>query len=449
VSPQEWIVRPGYEAVRAAFEHGAPTFGRGGGAYSAYVDGELVVDLWGGRATSERAWDAGTTTVIMSATKGLAGLCLQILADRGLLDIDAPVADYWPEFAQSGKEKTLVRHVMLHTAGVLGFAGQNDVLRFDGTGWDDYEAISAGFAAEPPAWEPGTVHCYHALSYGWLTAEIVKRVSGRSLGQFFHEEVAVPLGLEAWIGTPEAELRRVAHVHQTDASHLPGFMRKAYEGSMLAARNPATHTGKAFLGTGTSSGIDELERIFNNPLVLRAEFPAGGATSTARALARLFAALAGGGELDGTRIVSEASVAEYGRVAQNEPDLLLADVALPRMLANASAPVPRTLGYLGNGALPGLGHRFGPNPDAFGVEGLGGQFAFCDPRSNVAVGYVRSDLAVVDVLQPTLTNLLYACAREAGHDVFVRPRPPRVKAALEGAAGAFMRRRVAVPASRG
>src|SRR4051794_33248726 len=133
-------------------------------------------------------------------------MCAQVLVDRGQLDIDAPVAKYWPEFAQNGKEDVLVRHVLLRTAGVLGYDGQNDVTRLDATGWDSYDAISAGFAGAAPVWPPGSRHGYHALSVGWLLAEIVKRASGRSIGRFFRDEIGDPLGLEAWIGTPPEEL---------------------------------------------------------------------------------------------------------------------------------------------------------------------------------------------------------------------------------------------------
>jgi CubicO group peptidase (beta-lactamase class C family) len=437
-------VERGYEPVYEAFEQGAGSFGRGGGAYCAYVGGKSVVDVWGGTAQPGESWEAGTTTVIMSATKALASLCVQLLEDRGQIDINAPVADYWPEFAQAGKGATLVRHVLLHTAGVLGFDNQTDLLKFDGTGWDDYAAISAGFAASKPEWEPGTRHGYHALSYGWLVGEIVRRVSGRSIGRFFADEVAGPLGLEVWIGTPPKELERVARVHRSRTDHLPGFLRKPYEASLVVARDPAKLSGRAFLGTGETNGVEQLELLFNSPLVLGAEFPAGGATSTARAMARLFAVSAAGGELDGVRLLSAESVRRWGKVETNDPDVLMAEIPMPRMLAKAAAGVPRTLGYLGNGPMPGLGHRFGPNPDAYGAEGLGGQFAFCDPDSSIAVGYVRSDLAVIDVLQPRLTNVLYECARRLGHRVHTPPPTPRLRGFVESAAGAYLRRKVGV-----
>ena len=438
------LVQPGYEPVRAAFEAGAGTFGRGGGAFCAYVGGEPVVDLWAGTARAGVPWEAGTTTVIASATKGLASLCVQLLVDRGELDVDAPVVKYWPEYGQNGKESTLVRHVMLHTAGVLSFPGQTDLLRFDGTGFDDYDAIAAGLASAVPEWEPGTKHAYHAITFGWLAGEIVRRVSGRTVGRYFEEEIARPLGLECWIGTPDAELHRVAQLHKTNGDHLPGFLRKALRATDELARDPKALTGKAFLGGNGTSLLDNQEQLFNNPAVLRAEFPAGGATSTARALARLWALMANEGELDGVQLLSPASVKAWGEVASSLPDLLMSEIPLPKILADKEAPVPRTLGYLGNGVMPGLGHRFGPNPDAFGAEGLGGQFGFCDPRSRISIGYVRSDLALIDVLQPQLTPIVYDCAAKLGHDVFVAPAPGFAKKTLDRAAGALLRRKVAV-----
>ena len=442
----EWTVAPGYERVRDLFLRENGSLGIGGGAYCAYVGGLPVVDLWAGEARPGVPWASGTTTILMSATKGYAVLCAQVLVDRGLLDLDAPVAQYWPEFAQNGKEEVLVRHVLLHTAGVLGYEGQTEVTRLDATGWDSYDAISAGLAGAAPEWPPGTRHGYHALSVGWLLGEIVKRVSGRSLGRFFRDEIGDPLGLEAWIGTPPEELGRAAYVHPSRTEHLPGFVRRAHAVVNESARDPGTLLGKAFLGTGTSSGIDEVELIFNSPLVLGSEFPAGGATSTARALARTWAMMANDGELDGVRILSPEIVAAWSTVVQNETDALMADLKVPRLASGITGGrTPRTLGYLGNMAVPGLGARFGPNPDAFGAEGLGGQEGYCDRHSNIAVGYVRSELAVLDVLQARLTTVLYDCARAQGHDVYVPAPVPRWKAALLGALGSQLRRRIAVP----
>jgi CubicO group peptidase (beta-lactamase class C family) len=442
-----WTVAPGYEAVRDAFIAGAGSLGYGGGAYCAYVNGQPVVDLWAGDAAPGRPWREHTTTVLMSATKGFAVLCMQILVERGLIDVDAPVANYWPEFAANGKEGVLVRHLLMHTAGVIGFDGMHNVVRHDGTGFDDYEAIADGLAASAPSYPPGTKHCYHALTIGWLFGEIVRRVDGRSLGRFFAEEVAGPLALEAWVGAPDDVIADAAYVRTMRMDHLPSLLRKMQETYLAAARRPETLAGRAFLGDGTESGVDVLELLFNSPAVLSSEFPAGGGLATARSMAKLWAAMANGGALDGVRILSEETVDAWGHVVSTEPDIMLGELEVPRLLAGiAKAPAPRTLGYLGNTPIPGLGGRFGPNPEAFGGEGLGGQYGFCDRQSNISVGFIRSELAVIDVLHIALTNAVYDSARALGHDVYTPPKQAFPKRLANRALGNYMRRRVAVPA---
>jgi CubicO group peptidase (beta-lactamase class C family) len=433
--------------VRDAFIAGAGSLGYGGGAYCAYVAGKPVVDMWGGEASPGRPWEEHTTTVLMSATKGFAVMCMQILVERGLIDIDAPVAKYWPEFAANGKEGVLIRHLLMHTAGVIGFDNMHEVVRHDCTGWDDYEAISAGLAASAPSFPPGTTHCYHALTIGWLFGEIVRRVDGRTLGRFFAEEIAEPLGLEAWVGSSDEVLAEVAQVHTMRTDYLPSLLRKMQETYLEAARHPDTLVGRAFLGNGTQSGVDILETLFNSHAVLRAEFPAGGGLATARSMAKLWAAMAHGGELDGVRILKESTVDAWGHVVSSQRDEMLATLPVPRLLAGlAKAPAPRTLGYLGNTPIPGIGHRFGPNPEAFGAEGLGGQYGYCDRKSNISVGYIRSELAVIDILQPTVTNVVYECARALGHDVYKPPRQQPGQAIANRMLGRYMRKRVAVPA---
>ncbi|HVV74809.1 MAG TPA: serine hydrolase domain-containing protein [Mycobacteriales bacterium] len=441
----DWLVAPGYEAVADAFTAGAGTLGYGGGAYCAYVGGKPVIDVWAGMARPDVPWQSDTRSVLMSSTKGYAVMCMQILVDRGRIDVEAPVADYWPEFAANGKAVTTVRHLLMHTAGVIGFDGMNQIARLDASGWDDYDALATGLAAAAPAYPPGTKHCYHALTIGWLLAELVRRVDGRTIGRFFADELAGPLGLDVSIGTSAADLERVAQVRTMRFDHMPRPMRRAQDAYLAAARNPATLLGRAFLGDGTRSGIDELELLFNSGSVLGAEFPAGGGTATARAMARAWAAMAQGGELDGARVLSEGIVDAWSHVVSREPDILMNGVLNGPLAKLAVEPAPRTLGYIGNIRRAGAGWRFGPSPDAYGSEGLGGQYGYCDPLSDIAVGFIRSEMAVIEVLQPQVTTALYECAARLGHRVAPIPRQSVVRRAVDR----VMRRAVAVPAPAG
>ena len=215
--------------------------GGGGGAFCAYVDGECVVDVWAGAAAPGRAWERDTRAVVMSSTKGLTALCAHLLEDRGELDLDAPVTRYWPEFGCLGKEPTTVRQLLSHQSGAIGLPGSDDLLSWDGRGWSDTVAIAAGVARGAPAWEPGTRHGYHGVTFGWLVGELVRRISGTSLGTFFEAEVARPLGVagSVSIGTPPAELGSVATVME--------FGVKPGKQSALRTIDPDSKSGRSVL----------------------------------------------------------------------------------------------------------------------------------------------------------------------------------------------------------
>ncbi len=400
-------VAAGFEPVRAAFEQGVSDLGDGGGAFCAYVDGVPVADLWGGTARPGEPWAYDTRAVLLSLTKGLTALCVQLLVDRGQVDVDAPVSAYWPEFAAGGKQGVLVRHVLTHTAGVLSFPGAQELLGLDGTGWDDYEAIAKGLAVATPSWEPGTRFGYHALTFGWLLGEIVRRVTGRRVGVFFHEEVAEPLGLDTRIGTPPAEQGLVAYVRPFSFAGLPPQAVQVYQANQARIRDAGTLAGQAFAARNGTTFMDRPDAFFNNPHVLGLELPAANGTSTARSLARLFAMLAMGGELDGVRLLSPQTVRAFGTVQVRSPDATNEDDP------GGQAPiVPWTLGYIGNFSAPGLGLRYGPAESAFGSEGGVGQIAFCDPENRISVGFVRSQLHMAGVLSVRLIDALYRCVGE-------------------------------------
>ena len=409
----EGNAQPGFGRVVDAFQTGAAgdALGPGGGAFAAYIDGQLVVDVWGGNAAPGRPWQADTLAILMSSTKGMAALCAQILIDRGQLDVDAPVAKYWPEFAANGKEGVLVRHVLTHTAGVVGFGDGRPPLGWDGDGWDDADAIAAALAAAPAWWAPGERFGYHALTFGWLIGELVRRINGTTIGTMFRTEVAEPLGLDLRIGTPPADQPRVAAVMDGTLASVPRLLRPFLGMVQKQMRDPATLAGQAFVAVDGSSLMDHAEAFFADPRALSAEIPAGNGTGTARAIGKMYAALACGGALDGVRIVSEESVRTHGVQAISLPDAMLAQMR-PRLLWSRlmGRPVRRSLGYLINPSLPGSPPSFGPNPAAFGHDGAGGQIAFCDPDRGVAVGFVRNYMTSSSRFSTGLINTVYDCA---------------------------------------
>jgi CubicO group peptidase (beta-lactamase class C family) len=371
--------------------------GDGGGAFCAYVAGECVVDLWAGVAGGDgAAWAEGTRAVIMSSTKGLTTLCAHVLEDRGELDLDAAVVRYWPEFGQAGKESCTVRQLLSHQSGAIGLPGSDELLAWDGSGWSDTVAIAAQVAAGEPAWEPGTRHGYHGVTFGWLVGELVRRISGASLGEFFRAEVAEPLGLDGAlsIGTPASELGAVAQVME--------FPVKPDQQSALRAIDPASKSGRSVLaGAHGNLFADEEGRprfadFMNTPSVLQAEIGALGATGTARALARVYAALAGGEEL-----VSRGSVERF-RIEQ----VCGRDAVM-------SVPTRWAVGYSLEppAVIPGLPPLHGPAAGAFGHMGAGGQIGFADPEGRVAVGFVRNHLEnqALPLMGACLVDVLYSC----------------------------------------
>jgi CubicO group peptidase (beta-lactamase class C family) len=413
--PHGGTVVPGYERVLDLFVDGQRGLGPGGGALAAYVDGQSVVDLWGGWARPGQPWQAETLGVIMSSTKGMVTVCAQILVDRGQLDIDLPVAHYWPEFSQAGKEGVLVRHVLTHTSGVLGFdVDRRPPLTWDGAGWGDYDAIAAGLAASAPRWEPGTKFGYHATSYGWLMGEIIRRITGQTVGTFFAAEVAGPLGAEVWIGTPTEQRANVAFLTDTMASGLPLPLRLVYGRIQRRMRDQASMPGQAFVADGSFSIMDKAADMLNGGGWLDVELPFGNGTATARALARVYAVLAMEGELDGIRLLSPEVVRQFSVEAIAMPDQLMTDTGVPGLARLLSKPTKRTIGYMKNPSMLMEAPRFGPNPEAFGHDGAGGQIAFCDLENRISVGFVRNDLTSVSKGSTRLITALYECAAAIG-----------------------------------
>ena len=375
----------GFEAVREAFSANFERHGEVGAAFSLYHRGRKVVDLWGGVAdeTTGRAWAEDTLQLVFSTTKGATAACAHLLAQRGELDFDAPVSEYWPEFKAEGKEQVPVRWLLSHRAGLP--VVDRALSPEDALAWDP---VVEALAAERPVWEPGTAHGYHALTYGWLVGEVVRRISGRSLGLFFAQEMAAPLGLEFWIGLPEQhetrvsrliELPRLAQARaELDLSGLPDVMREL----ATAFLDPSSLTNRAL--NLTSPPLD-----YNSRGVHAAEVPAANGICTARSLARFYAGLIG--EVDAVRILTPETVAR-ATVEQSE--------GRDRVLL---VPTRFGLGYF-------LPSSFSPmaGPASFGHAGAGGSLGFADPDTGVAFGYVMNKMQQNLAADPRTLTLIEA-----------------------------------------
>ncbi|MCX5441966.1 MULTISPECIES: serine hydrolase [unclassified Streptomyces] len=350
-----------FDAVRAAFEENFDEREELGAAVTVLVDGAPVVDLWGGWADAARtrAWERDTVVNVWSTTKGPTALCAHILIDRGLLDPDAPVATYWPEFAAAGKEGVLVRHLLSHRAGLAGLREPHSLEQLF-----DWELTTSRLAAQEPWWEPGSVSGYHALTYGFLVGEVVRRVSGLLPGAFLEREVTGPLGIDFTIGLPDKEAGRAAelvHPRARATSEQAAIFAQLAPAALAALTNPVAGASEA-----------------NTAAWRAAEIPAANGHGTARAVAALYAIVAGKGRLGDRQILSPEG-AERIREGQGScRDLVLG--------AGFTHETELGLGLW----LSGPNGSYGPNPRAVGHDGFGGSFGSADPESGVAMGYVMN-----------------------------------------------------------
>ncbi|MEV4354183.1 serine hydrolase domain-containing protein [Nonomuraea sp. NPDC049625] len=349
-----------FSQVAEEFEGNLARRGEVGASVCVIVDGEVVVDLWGGEAAPGVPWQSGTIGHVWSCTKGATALCAHILASRGELDLDAPVTRYWPEYGAAGKGGTLVRHLLAHQAGL-------PVLRekLPPGAFYDWKQMADRLAGEEPFWEPGSRHGYHALTFGYLVGEVVRRVSGRSLGTFFREEVAEPLGLEFWLGLPEEYEHRVAPTIPADPPATPpSFYVKAFtDPASMPALLLANEGGYMTPGESDSRAAHA------------AEFGAIGAITNARGLAGMYRplSLGGGGLVTGEHLVHMSLTASAGT------DAVLA------------VPSRFSLGFVkaaDNRHLPPADQEGALlSASAFGHVGMGGSVGFCDPAARLAFGY--------------------------------------------------------------
>ncbi len=355
-----------FTPVRDAFAENFTRCGEIGAACCVYYRSRPVVDLWAGVAdlATGRAWTEDTAVIVFSATKGATAICANLLVERGALDLDTPIDHYWPEFAARGKGHIPVRWALCHKAGLAAVDG--DLTLEQVLAWNP---VAAAIAAQAPNWEPGSAHGYHARSYGWILGELVRRITGRTLGRFFADEIAAPLSLDFWIGLPAAEEPRVATIVPPVPPADPA-VRELLDKFM----GPDTLLGRVLSGP---SNLFHYDDMWNRRALRAAEMPSSNGIATARAIARMYAALLG--EVDGVQLLRPETVQRARQIESSGPEKVL-------MLPTAFG-----LGFM-------LPPTLSPPASAacFGHPGAGGSLGLADPEAGFALGYVmnRMDLGL-------------------------------------------------------
>ncbi|MDR3035650.1 MAG: beta-lactamase family protein [Kitasatospora sp.] len=370
---------PGFEPVQDVFAGNFAERGELGAAFAVSLGGEIVVDLWAGWADPDRAvpWRPDTLVNVWSTTKGMTALCAHLLADAGELDLDAPVARYWPAFAAAGKAGIPVRWLLSHRSGVVGVGLRRPLSIPD---LYDWELVTALLAAQEPLFPPGTGSGYHALSFGFLVGEVVRRVAGQGIREFFAERVARPLGADFSFGAPETDFARCATL-------VEPTLTPERSAALAEAFTNAGPVALAALANPRPEG-----RHANDPAWRTAVLPAANGHGTARALAQIYGALADGSH----RLLSPAAL-NRARTGQGKEIDLVAGVSNEWALG----------WYLGSDA-----RGFGPNPAAFGHDGLGGSAGGADPEHGLGFGYTMNRMGSLlrdDPRKTALVNAAFAC----------------------------------------
>ncbi|MFM8793429.1 MAG: serine hydrolase domain-containing protein [Acidimicrobiales bacterium] len=376
------VVEPGWEPVRdellANLESGMD---RGAGV-SVFHHGRCVVDLMGGHRdrNGEVPYAPDTLQVVFSTTKGITALCVAMCVERGLLDYDAPVAGYWPEFAVQGKGNITVRELMSHRAGLYTVDGP--ITLEEALHWD---TVTSRLATTAPLFPPGSTHGYHALTYGWLAGELVRRVSGMPIGEFVQRNISGPLGIELWIGLPEEHEHRVAHLMAHPLPSFPPDIAKF----MLDHGGPGSLGEKALSLNGAFG-----QGAFNRRDVHAAEIPGANCITTARALATVYAATIG--EVNGVRLLGGDTLARA---------------------TTSNTPAGEADEILGHPTVFGMGWMLHSErnpyagPGSFGHDGAGGSVACANPQRGLAVSYVMNTMLTVYDGDPRRQGYLNAAVR--------------------------------------
>ncbi|MDH2357274.1 serine hydrolase [Bradyrhizobium sp. SSUT112] len=380
---------PRFVDVLDVFAQNFKQRGELGASVCISVEGKTVVDLWGGlRSSSGEPWEEDTLCVVFSCTKGASALCAHMAADRNLLDLDAPVTRYWPEFGQNGKEEARVSMMLDHSVGLPTLHEPTP----DGAAYD-YAYMCERIAAERPFWKPGARNGYHPFTFSWTVGEMVRRSTQRRLGRFFADEVAGPLGLNFWIGLPEAQEHRVAPVVLAKADTNSRIMRAA----MADVEGPAAKLVNSMGGFNA-----------NAREARAAEVGGANGVSNARGLARMYEALANGGRIRGVQLIGKDTLSRIGRVSvASHEDALMA------------FPTRFSLGF-----MKSFDNRKLENSDcssvilgeqAFGHVGQGGSIGFADPECRLGFGYVMNRLGAGMLLNDRGQSLVDAAYRALGY----------------------------------
>lgn len=354
---------PEFSALQTAFEKNFTDNGDVGAAVAVWVEGDLVVNLWGGHADAHarRPWRQNTLASIFSGSKGLTSTCVHLLADRGEIDLHAPVAQYWPEFGQAGKQDITIAMVLGHRSGVIA-----PRTRMHWSAVTEWDRVCEALAASEPWWEPGTAHGYHMVTFGFILGEVVRRVTGRTLGEYLRTEIAEPMGIDVHIGVPPAEQRRCA-----DMINKPHIRDVLANGG--APADPTSLGEHPMAGLSLAMGFVPDDELGSNDLTTwrTAEFPGTNAHVSALGLATFYNGLAQ------EKLLSRQQL-ELVRVSQGgfDPDVVLG----PRVADHGWG-----LGYMLN--QRGVA---GPNLRSFGHGGSGGSYGFVDLEHGIGYGYVMN-----------------------------------------------------------
>jgi len=387
-------VAPGFEEARTEFERAFTEQGEKGAACAIYYKGEKVVDLWGGYRDAKTGdpWKENTMVLVFSATKGLSSMAMAVAHSRGYFDYDERVATYWPEFAQQGKESITVRQILSHQAGLCAI---DEPMNLENLA--DLDAIAAAIAKQKPHWKPGTKHGYHAASLGLYEGELIRRIDPkhRSLGQFFHDEIAKPINLEFYIGLPsEVPDKRLATVKLYPPPKMlfhPIAMPWRVTLSMLI---PWSLTYRSFMNPNTGD--------CNAREYLAVEFPAGNGVGDARSMARAYSAFSTGG--------SELGITKETMEALTTPATIPSSGSYDQVL---KFDTRYSVGY----SIPYDDPKSTKSKRAFGTDGMGGSYAYADPDVQIGFAYVTNNHGYYpndDPREKSIRDAMYRCIQRLG-----------------------------------